>query len=155
MARLVLDSSLNREQSSKTKKLILWLDRITNDDVALVGGKNASLGEMYIVLSPQGIRNPNAFVVTAQTYRIFVEKSGLSEVIHKELDDLDTSDIKALQKREKRIRKAFLKVRLPEDLPGASFVWEHETFLNVSQAKVHRVLRTSPVGLPGLLKVPD
>ncbi len=152
----------------KSKELILWLDQLTNDDVALVGGKNASLGEMYTALMPQGIRIPNAFVVTAEAYRIFVEKSGLSKVIRKELEGLDTSDIKSLQKRGRRIRKAFLKVRLPkelqdaisaaykdisdsynvkdvdvavrssataEDLPGASFAGEHETFLNVSGEK--------------------
>jgi len=149
----------------KSKKLILWLDQLTNDDVSLVGGKNASLGEMYTELIPQGIRIPNAFVVTAKAYRIFIEESGLSEVMHKHLDGLDTSNIKELQKSGKSIRKAFLKVKLPkeleeeikkaykdisksynvknvdvavrssataEDLPGASFAGEHETFLNVS-----------------------
>jgi len=57
----------------KSQKLILWLDQLTNDDVPLVGGKNASLGEMYTELIPQGIRIPNAFVVTARAYRIFMK----------------------------------------------------------------------------------
>jgi pyruvate,water dikinase len=165
----------------KSQKLILWLDQINNDDVALVGGKNASLGEMYTELMPQGIRIPNAFVVTAQAYRIFMDKSGLSEVIKKELKGLDTSDIKSLQKRGKRIRKAFLKVSLPkeleqeiavaykdlsnsyktkdvdvavrssataEDLPGASFAGEHETFLNVSGEKeVIKAIRAAMASL--------
>ena len=149
----------------KTSQLILWLDQIGNDDVALVGGKNASLGEMYTHLVPRGIRVPNAFVVTAHAYRRFVKESGLEHIIRSEREGLDTGNIRALQRAGKKIRTAFLKVSLPdeleeaikrayadlsnayhtrnvdvavrssataEDLPGASFAGEHETFLNVS-----------------------
>jgi len=166
---------------NKEKELILWLDQVTNDDVALVGGKNASLGEMYTHLVPKGIRVPNAFIVTAEAYRKFVNDSGLASAIHKELDGLDTGNIKALQKSGMRIRKAFLKVRLPaeleieikkaykdlsnaygtgdvdvavrssataEDLPGASFAGEHETFLNVSGEKeVIKMIRAAMASL--------
>jgi pyruvate,water dikinase len=165
----------------KSQKLILWLDQVTNDDVSLVGGKNASLGEMYTHLVPKGIRVPNAFVVTAAAYRMFINESGLAKVMHKELDNLDTGNIKALQKSGKRIRKAFLKVQLPkeleneikkaykdisdaygvvdvdvavrssataEDLPGASFAGEHETFLNVSGEKeVIKMIRAAMASL--------
>ncbi|MBU1369872.1 MAG: phosphoenolpyruvate synthase, partial [Bacteroidetes bacterium] len=150
---------------NKKQELILWLDQISNDDVSLVGGKNASLGEMYNILSPRGIRIPNAFVVTAYAYRIFIRDTGLDLIIKQELDDLDTRDIKELQSKGKKIREAFLSKELPqslvdsihtayknlslaygledvdtavrssataEDLPGASFAGEHETFLNVS-----------------------
>ena len=149
----------------KSKELILWLDQLSNDDVPLVGGKNASLGEMYNTLTSQGIRIPNAFVVTAYAYRKFVEDTGLDILIKEELDDLDTSNIKELQKKGKKIRESFLKEKLPpslvgpvhdayenlsksynmkdvdvavrssataEDLPGASFAGEHDTYLNVS-----------------------
>lgn len=152
----------------KSKKLILWLKEISNDDVNLVGGKNASLGEMFTVLSPKGIRIPDAFVVTAVAYRRFIQETGLDSIIRSELDGLDTQNIKVLQKTGANIRKAFLKVKLPddleveikgayselsllygvknvdvavrssataEDLPGASFAGEHETFLNVSGEK--------------------
>ena len=149
----------------KSKELILWLDQLSNDDVPLVGGKNASLGEMYNTLASQGIKVPNAFVITARAYREFVKDTGLADLIKEELADLDTHNIKQLQKKGKKIRDAFLKEKLPpglvapvhdayenlsksydvkdvdvavrssataEDLPGASFAGEHDTYLNVS-----------------------
>ena len=62
--------------SDKDKKFILWFDQVSNDDVALVGGKNASLGEMYTTLTGKGIRVPNGFGVTAYAYKYFIEKAG-------------------------------------------------------------------------------
>ncbi len=148
----------------KRHALILRLSDLSNDDVALVGGKNASLGEMYNALSGKGVVVPDAFVVTAHAYRTFVSGSGLSEVIKKELKGLDTHDVVALARAGRRIRSAFMRKRMPkviadeiiaayevlsqeydmtaadvavrssataEDLPGASFAGEHETFLNV------------------------
>lgn len=153
---------------NKQEALILWFDQVNNDDVALVGGKNASLGEMYTTLASRGIKVPNGFIVTAKAYRDFVERSGLTNIIAKELDRLDTRNVKALQKAGKTIRAAFLKVPFPaeieqaitqaytdlsrsynmahadvavrssataEDLPGASFAGEHETYLNITGAK--------------------
>lgn len=144
---------------------ILWLDQISNDDVSLVGGKNASLGEMYTKLKPNGINIPNAFVVTAAGYKHFVESSGLNQIIQTALSKLDIKDVHSLQHTGKTIRHAFMQVDFPEDLaeqvrenykhlcsdagmkdvdtavrssataedlPGASFAGEHETFLNVS-----------------------
>jgi pyruvate,water dikinase len=152
----------------KATSNILWFDQLSNDDVELVGGKNASLGEMYSQLTAQGIRIPNGFAITAHAYREFVNDSGLADIIKKELEDLDTSDVKSLQKKGKAVREAFLKVDLPEtlvaeieeayvnlskaydakdvdvavrssataeDLPGASFAGEHDTYLNISGAE--------------------
>jgi len=149
----------------KASTNILWLDQITNDDVALVGGKNASLGEMYQQLVPKGINIPNAFVITAKAYREFVEEAGLLNLVRSELSDLDTHDVKALQQAGKKVRSAFVKAPIPEglaqeireaygnlsnaygvvnvdvavrssataeDLPGASFAGQQETYLNVS-----------------------
>lgn len=149
----------------KTTASVLWFDQVTNDDVPLVGGKNASLGEMYTALSSAGIRVPNGFIVTAKAYRKFITESGLADIIKKELTDLDTGDIHALQSAGKTVREAFLKVPIPEalaaeiraaykdlssayhmdaadvavrssataeDLPGASFAGEHETYLNIT-----------------------
>lgn len=148
----------------KRHALILRLKDLSNDDVALVGGKNASLGEMYNTLSGKGVVVPDAFVVTAHAYNMFVSGTGLSEMIAKELKNLDTHDVVALARAGRRIRSAFMRKRMPkiiadeivaaydelsreydmtatdvavrssataEDLPGASFAGEHETFLNV------------------------
>lgn len=144
--------------------LLLWFDQINNNDVEKVGGKNASLGEMYVTLAERGIRVPNGFVVTAEGYRRFINEAGLEPLIRSELENLDTSDIKALQKAGKNVREAIIKADLSselsreieiayenlsnaygqnnvdvavrssataEDLPGASFAGEHDTFLNV------------------------
>ncbi len=165
----------------KRDQQILWFDQVSNDDVALVGGKNASLGEMYVALAKEGIKVPNGFIVTAKAYRDFVSGTGLSTVIHRELDRLDTRDIKALQSAGKAVRAAFLKVPLPddlvknitsayadlsnayrsaaidvavrssataEDLPGASFAGEHETYLNISGAE--NVIRATRMAMASL-----
>ena len=57
---------------------IKWFNEIGMDDVSLVGGKNASLGEMYQHLVPRGIRIPNGFAVTAQAYFYFIETNQLN-----------------------------------------------------------------------------
>ena len=67
----------------KSQALILWFDQVSNDDVSLVGGKNASLGEMYRLLQPRGVRIPNGFIITARGYQNFVTESGLDKVIAK------------------------------------------------------------------------
>ncbi|MBI2120397.1 MAG: phosphoenolpyruvate synthase [Parcubacteria group bacterium] len=154
--------------NEKANKYVLWLSDLSNDDVAFVGGKNASLGEMWNALVPQGIRIPNAVVVTAHGYRYFVNHTGLQEKIKGVLEGLDTKNIKDLQKRGKKARELFLQTPFPqdleeailegyrkisaesggknidvavrssataEDLPGASFAGEHETYLNVSGEK--------------------
>lgn len=53
------------DSSNKAKEFILWFEEVNNGDVGLVGGKNASLGEMYQELTKQGINIPNGFAVTA------------------------------------------------------------------------------------------
>jgi len=65
----------------KSNMFILWFDQLCNDDVAFVGGKNASLGEMYSNLTPKGIRIPNGFAITAYAYRYFLEKAGIKDQI--------------------------------------------------------------------------
>ena len=80
------------------------------NDVEIVGGKNASLGEMYCQLVPKGIRVPNAFVVTAHAYRTFVAQTKLGELIKEELTDLTLRQfIKRWAPRSKRTRNGFFK----------------------------------------------
>ena len=100
----------------KDKQLILWFDQISIDDVQLVGGKNASLGEMYRTLTPKGVNIPNGFAVTALAYRSFLDKSGVTEKIKQILSDLNTSDIKNLVARGKNVRETILQAELPEEL---------------------------------------
>jgi pyruvate,water dikinase len=100
----------------KANMYILWYDQLCNEDVAFVGGKNASLGEMYSNLTPRGIRIPNGFAITARAYRYFLEKAGIKDQIKNILHDLDTGDMKNLSDRGQKVRETILKAEFPEDL---------------------------------------
>ncbi len=95
---------------------IRWFDDIGMDDVPVVGGKNASLGEMRRALTPLGIRTPDGFATTADAYRAFLRAAGLEALIEETLGHLDVSDIRALQAAGTRVRSAVLAGRLPEAL---------------------------------------
>jgi len=94
----------------------LWFKEINIKDVPIVGGKNASLGEMYRNLSKKGVNIPNGFAVTAQSYFYFLEKGEIKKTIQKILSEFNAKSIKSLQKTGKEIRKLILKTPLPEDL---------------------------------------
>lgn len=66
---------------------IRWFAQNSMDDVSNVGGKNASLGEMYRELTPRGVRVPNGFATTADAYRLFLTRTGLSEQIARVLQN--------------------------------------------------------------------
>jgi len=89
---------------------------IGNEDVPLVGGKNASLGEMYCSLSAEGVRVPNGFAITSEAYRYMLDKAGAWEPLHDALDDLDISDVVDLARRGKRARDIVYGAGIPEDL---------------------------------------
>ena len=145
---------------------VLWLDEITADDLELVGGKGASLGE----LTGAGLPVPSGFVVSAGTYRSFIEETGIDEELFAAVD-VDTEDSKALAEAQSRAKELILETEMPdeirqeiydsydelgdgeafvavrssataEDLPDASFAGQQETFLNVTREDlVDRVKR--------------
>src|SRR3989338_1379480 len=88
----------------REKATILWFEEIQKEDAELVGGKNASLGEMYSKMGALGILVPNGFAVTTEAYRRFLDESGLGKDIAQELAGLNASDVKDLQRRGRRIR---------------------------------------------------
>jgi pyruvate,water dikinase len=132
-------------------------------DVPLVGGKNASLGELFRELTPRGIRVPDGFAVTAEAYWHFLQTGGLAQTIRELLAGLDTRDLAGLAERGRHAREAILATPWPadlrqeiadayaalcaeygqaadvavrssataEDLPGASFAGQQESFLNI------------------------
>jgi pyruvate,water dikinase len=140
---------------------VIKLEELGMHDVEVVGGKNASLGEMIGNLSKLGVSVPGGFATTAAAYRDFLSANGLDRQIADQLDDLDVDDIPALTTAGKSIRDAILQNPLPdslmsqidtawaemsggrdiavavrssataEDLPDASFAGQQETFLNV------------------------
>ena len=139
----------------RTQLHILWFEETNKKDVALVGGKNASLGEMTV----SGIPVPPGFSVTSFAYRAFLDETGLSEKIYSSLEKIDVADTAKLEALSNRIReaiesadvsmkisnevtKAYRKLcdrTIPnvavavrssataEDLPGASFAGQQET----------------------------
>jgi pyruvate,water dikinase len=93
-------------------KNILWFSEVTKDDIALVGGKGANLGE----LTRAGLPVPQGFIVTAQAYYYFLKKTDVQRKINKLLNHLDPEDSKKLNFIAKEIKKAILESKMPEDL---------------------------------------
>jgi pyruvate,water dikinase len=86
------------------------------EDVPLVGGKNASLGEMFQKLSEQGVRIPHGFAITAQAYRHMLDEAGAWDRLHAELDEIDPADVASLARKGKRAREIVYGAGLPDDL---------------------------------------
>ena len=103
-------------ETQKSKKLVLWFNETSIKDVPLVGGKNASLGEMYQNLVKKGINIPNGFAITAYAYRYILEKSGAKNEIKKVLAGLDTKDMNNLSERGHRVREIIRAIEFPEEL---------------------------------------
>ncbi len=100
----------------KQKVNIIWFNDLGIDDVPIVGGKNAALGEMFANLTKLGINVPNGFAITAKAYNEFLDKAGIRSGMEKILKDLDTGNMRTLQKVGKKVRKLILKSRLPKEL---------------------------------------
>jgi pyruvate,water dikinase len=99
-----------------TSGYIRFFEEMGIDDVPLVGGKNASLGEMFQKLSDRGVRVPHGFAITAEAYRYMLDETGAWERLHAELDDLDPADVAALARKAKRAREIVYGAGLPIDL---------------------------------------
>ncbi len=95
---------------------IVWFDQLTMHDVGLVGGKNASLGEMISHLSQAGVNVPTGFATTTEAYREFLVANGLVDRINHVLDGLDIDDIHALSTAGKTIRGWMLSATLPDTI---------------------------------------
>ncbi len=102
--------------SDKDTKLILWFSEIGMKDVPLVGGKNASLGEMYRELSPEGVKIPNGFAATSMAYWHFLKSAGILEDLKETMGGLDKSNINDLVERGLKARELILNARIPDDL---------------------------------------
>lgn len=101
---------------NRKQKNILWYKEVTNKDVGLVGGKNASLGEMYQKLTKKNVNIPNGFALTAHAYRHFMKDSGLMDKIKEILKDLDTHNMRNLAERGEKVRHTIMAAELPADL---------------------------------------
>ncbi len=108
-----------KKENSKENKFILRFDEIGIEDVPYVGGKNASLGEMYRNLVPKGVNIPNGFAITAYAYRYLLKETWADKKIKEILSDLDTSDMDNLAQRGSRVRSLIKSLEFPEDLTKA------------------------------------
>jgi pyruvate, water dikinase len=98
------------------KSFIRWFSEIGLGDVSSVGGKNASLGEMYRELVPRGVRVPNGFAITADAYFLLLDSNGLEGRIRDLLTGIDTQNNNLLRERGQRIRHALLDAKIPQAL---------------------------------------
>jgi len=102
--------------SPKSTKFILWFKEICKKDVPLVGGKNASLGEMYSQLSRQGVKVPNGFALTTQAYWHFLKANALDKTLKEIFTDFKPQSIKSIQETGQRCRQAIARAVFPLDL---------------------------------------
>jgi pyruvate, water dikinase len=105
--------------ASKEQALVLPLEAVGIVDIPLVGGKNASLGEMLQQLSPQGIRVPTGFATTAYAYRYFIQAAGLEAKLRLLFADLDVEDVNNLHSVGRQARSLMLQTPFPQDLQDA------------------------------------
>lgn len=147
--------------AAQSTALVINLDQLGKDDIEVVGGKNASLGEMISHLSDLGVSVPGGFATTSNAFYRFLNETGLLDKINSELKALDVNDVNKLAATGKKIRSWIVEQELPkdleqavrdsfaemsdgkeiavavrssataEDLPDASFAGQQETYLNI------------------------
>ncbi|MBP0011599.1 MAG: phosphoenolpyruvate synthase [Roseofilum sp. SBFL] len=103
----------------KENAFILWFDQVGLEDIGLVGGKNASLGELIRQLTPKGINVPQGFAITAHAYRYFISSAGLEPQLRELLTDLDVDNVLLLRQRAKQVRSLILNTRFPKEIEMA------------------------------------
>jgi len=106
-------------QFSKEQSLILWFDEVGIGDIGLVGGKNASLGEMIRELTTKGINVPRGFATTAYAYRYFIQAAGIEAKLRQIFAQLDVEDVNNLRETGKKARSLLLNTPFPKELRSA------------------------------------
>jgi pyruvate,water dikinase len=130
---------------------VLPFSKIRIKDVSKVGGKNASLGEMFGQLTRQGLRVPNGFATTAEAYFFFLKDTGLDKKIKAELKGLNIKNLKDLAIRGKKIRQMMLGVEIPDRLKKEIIKYYHWLTKVYGQATIDVAVRSSATAedLPG------
>lgn len=105
---------------------IRFFNELGIDDVPLVGGKNASLGEMYRKLGQDGVRIPNGFAITAEAYRYMLTTAGAWDRLHAALDGLAPDNIADLARRGKQAREIVYGAGLPKELSSEIIAAYHK-----------------------------
>jgi pyruvate, water dikinase len=105
-------------ETKPQEQTVMWLEDVTNDDVARVGGKNASLGEMIRELKAEGVRVPGGFATTAEAYREFLAANDLEDQIRDQLRRMENEPDSA-RRVGKAIRRLILKADIPQEIEEA------------------------------------
>jgi len=101
---------------SESYQYIRWFNELSIEDIPLVGGKNASLGEMYRELTTQGLNIPNGFAITAEAYRYILEQANAWAPLQAALEHIDANNVNDLAKRAQQARDLVYAAPLPADL---------------------------------------
>ncbi len=126
---------------NKEKEFLLWFEQMERGDVAIVGGKSSSLGEMT---SKTDVPVPYGFATTAYAYRYFIEKSGLKEKMQAILADLtDVENSAQLRDVSARLREAIMAEEMPEDLSASIAAAYEELGKKVGEAEPYVAVRSS------------
>src|SRR3989344_2012107 len=104
--------SIRKEEG---REFVRWFSELSNKDIAIAGGKGASLAEMYRNKFPI----PPGFVITAQSYSHFIESSNLGDKIDSLVKNIDIEDTEELNKASEKIREIINKASLPKDMEDA------------------------------------
>jgi pyruvate,water dikinase len=127
----------------KKNKFVLWFKDTNIKDIPKVGGKNASLGEMYSKLTSKGVDVPNGFSVTAFAYDYFLKTAGIKDEIQDILKDLNTHDTKNLFAHGKKVRDTILHAEFPEDLKKAILESYHQLSKQYKEQNTDVAIRSS------------
>jgi len=125
------------------RKYTKFFNELGIKDVPMVGGKNASLGEMYRNLAEKGVKVPNGFATTSEAYNYILEQGGLRAEIEKILKGLDTRNVKDLMKRGEKVRTTILKTSFPKDLMEEIFKSYEELSRQYKSKTVDVAVRSS------------
>ncbi len=112
--------------AKRSYRFIRFLDELGLDDLPAVGGKNASLGELYRELGPRGVLVPNGFAITSEAYRLVLEEAGAATRLHDILDDLDPGSVEDLERRGKQARDLIRGAPLPAVIREEALSAYHE-----------------------------
>ena len=112
--------------ANRSYRFIRFLDELGMEDVPAVGGKNASLGEMFRALAPRGVLVPNGFAITSEAYRAVLEAAGGDTRLHDILDDLEPGSTEDLRRRGKQARDLIYGTPLPAAIREEALSAYHE-----------------------------
>ena len=127
---------------SKDNKFVQWFNTLTSEDVNVVGGKNASLGEMIGTLKEKGVRVPDGFATTADAYRQFLQANDLNEKIKSHLQELESGKT-PLNKVGKAIRRLFHSAEFPQEITEAIKEAYQQLSHNYQREEVDVAVRSS------------